>query len=95
MEKYADTCKFIFISEQLSKIIEPLKSRCLLVRVPLLNKNEIVQKIINISNEENINLSLEQLKTIIDNSDNKINNAIWYLEFIKNGLPIKKMIGLT
>ena len=27
MEKYADTCKFIFISNQLSKINEPLKSR--------------------------------------------------------------------
>lgn len=90
MEKYADTCKFIFISEQLSKIIEPLKSRCLLVRVPLPSKNEIVQKIITISDEENINISMDQLKIIIANSDNKINNAIWYLEFIKNGIPIKK-----
>ena len=89
MEKYADTCKFIFISEQLSKIIEPLKSRCLLVRVPLSSKNEITQKILNISYQENIDLSSKDLKNILNNCNNQINNAIWLLEYKKYGLNIK------
>ena len=89
MEKYADTCKFIFISEQLSKIIEPLKSRCLLVRVPLSSKNEITQRILNISYQENIDLSSKDLKNILNNCNNKINNAIWLLEYKKYGLNIK------
>lgn len=89
MEKYADTCKFIFISEQLSKIIEPLKSRCLLVRVPLSTNEEIVQKVLHVSNKENINLSFNELKNIVINCNHRINNAIWLLEYKKNNLEIK------
>ena len=89
MEKYADTCKFIFISEQLSKIIEPLKSRCLLVRVPLSTNEEIVQKVLHVSNKEKINLSFDELKNIVINCDHQINNAIWLLEYKKNNLEIK------
>lgn len=89
MEKYADTCKFIFISEQLSKIIEPLKSRCLLVRVPLSSKEEITQKILSISNKENIDLNFNDLNTIVKNCNNQINNAIWLLEHKKYEVNIK------
>ena len=89
MEKYADTCKFIFISEQLSKIIEPLKSRCLLVRVPLSSKEEITQKILSISNKENIDLNFNDLNTIVKNCNNQINNAIWLLEHKKYKVDIK------
>jgi len=40
MEKYSNSCKFILVSDQLSKIIEPLRSRCLLVRVQLPNTEQ-------------------------------------------------------
>ena len=49
MEKYANTCKFIFICDQLSKIIEPLRSRCLLIRVPLPTNNQIMETLLHIS----------------------------------------------
>lgn len=83
MEKYGDRCKFIFISEQLSNIIEPLISRCLLFRVPLPSKEQIIDIITYISVKENINLTCDNYKFILDNCDNKINNAIWLLEMIK------------
>lgn len=83
MEKYGDRCKFIFISEQLSNIIEPLVSRCLLFRVPLPSKNEIIDIVTYISIKENINITCNDYKFIIDNCDNRINNAIWLLELIK------------
>ena len=35
MEKYVNNCKFILINHQLSKVIEPIRSRCLCIRVPL------------------------------------------------------------
>ena len=38
MEKYVKSCKFIFICDQLSKVNEPIRSRCLLVRIPLLKE---------------------------------------------------------
>ena len=65
MEKYANTCKFIFISNQLSKIIEPLKSRSLLVRVPLPNYSQMLNIILNISKIENINLTMNDISEIL------------------------------
>jgi replication factor C subunit 3/5 len=86
MEKYADTCKFIFICDQLSNIIEPIRSRCLLIRVPLPNKYQITDTLLTICDKEDINIPAEKLKNIIGNSDNKINLAIWLLEMYKIGI---------
>jgi len=80
MEKYANTCKFIFICDQLSKIIEPLRSRCLLIRVPLPTNNQIMQTLLHITDKENIDISPSELDKIIGKSDNKVNMAIWLLE---------------
>ena len=83
MEKYANTCKFIFISNQLSKINEPLKSRCLIIRVPLLTNPMLLDIILNISNKEKLDLTFPEMKDIIDKSDNNINKTIWLLEMKK------------
>jgi replication factor C subunit 3/5 len=83
MEKYANTCKFIFISNQLSKINEPLKSRCLLIRVPLPTNEMILNVILNISTKEQITLSMNDIKDIMVNSDNNIDKTIWLLEVKK------------
>jgi replication factor C subunit 3/5 len=84
MEKYANTCKFIFICDQLSKIIEPLKSRCLLVRIPLPTNQMLINIMLNICQKENIELQLEDYKEIIKNSNNNINILLWLLEFKKH-----------
>ena len=80
MEKYSDTCKFILISDQLSKIIEPLRSRCLLIRIPLPSNIQILETLLFICENEQIDISFKQLNNIIVKSDNKVNNAIWLLE---------------
>jgi len=85
MENYADTCKFIFICDQLSKMIEPLRSRCIEIRVPLPNNVQIINTLLHISQMENINLSENDLYYIIKNCNQKIHNAIWLLELKKNG----------
>jgi replication factor C subunit 3/5 len=84
MEKYADTCKFIFICDQLSKMIEPLRSRCIEVRVPLPNNIQILNTLLHISQTENINLSGDDLQEILVNSNQKIYNTIWLLELKKH-----------
>jgi replication factor C subunit 3/5 len=80
MEKYSNTCKFILISDQLSKIIEPLRSRCLMIRVPLPTNEQILETILYISEKENITISYDMINDIIQNSDNKVNHALWLLE---------------
>lgn len=83
MEKYADTCKFIFICDQLSKMIEPLRSRCIEVRVPLPNNIQILNTLLHISHIEKIDLRSNDILEILENSNQKIYNAIWLLELKK------------
>ena len=90
MEKYANTCKFIFICDQLSKIIEPLRSRCLLIRVPLPTNIQIMQTLLHISDKENIDISPADLDNIISKSENKVNLAICLLEMKMNNFEYKK-----
>lgn len=90
MEKYSDICKFIFISDQLSKIIEPIRSRCILVRTPLPTAEQILDVLLKISHNENIKLEPYEYNQIIKESEHKINTAIWLLELKKYGLPYDK-----
>ena len=83
IEKYSDSCKFILISNQLTKIISPLRSRCLLIRIPLFTNIQILEVILYIANKEKIKLTLNGLNSIINKSENKINNAIYLLEMYK------------
>jgi len=83
MEKYSDSCKFIFICDQLSKIIEPIRSRCILFKTSLPTKEHIFETILRISDLDNIKLSLEDFNEIIQKSENKINQSIWLLELKK------------
>ena len=79
MEKYADICKFVFICDQLSKVLEPIRSRCLLVRIPLPTDSQIIDVITHISHRENICLDIKDYKYILDNCESRITNAIWLL----------------
>jgi replication factor C subunit 3/5 len=86
MEKYYKTCKFILCSYQLSKIIEPLRSRCLNIRIPSPSNIEILEILLNIIFKENININLELCFTIIKKAKGNIKIAIWMLELIKNNI---------
>jgi len=90
MEKYSSTCKFILISDQLSKIIEPLRSRCLMIRVPLPSNEQILETLLHICQKENITITYKKLSNIISNSENKVNHAIWLLEMYKYGIKYEK-----
>ena len=71
---------------QTTKIIEPIRSRCILFRTSLPTKEQIFETILKISDQENLNISLEDYNEIINNCENKINNAIWFLELKKHGI---------
>lgn len=85
IELVSDKCKFIFICDQLSRIIEPLRSRCILFRVPLLTNKMIFKVLLEICLTEKINISSKQINDIISKSDSMVTTAIWNLELFKNG----------
>lgn len=83
MELYAKTCRFIMVCNNLSKIFDPLKSRCRIFCVPLATKNDIDNIVTHISIMENIFLSHVERTAIIDWSQGKLKKAIWMLDAIK------------
>ena len=90
MEKYSDTCKFILVSEQLSKVIEPIRSRCLLLRISLPTNIQIIETILYICNNENITIKYKDIMQILYKTDNKISNAIWLLDMYKYNIKYEK-----
>lgn len=80
MEIYAKTCRFVMVCNNLSKIFDPLRSRCRIFCVPLPSIKSISSVITNIAIMENISLSNEDKKQILDNCNNNLKTAIWAVE---------------
>lgn len=83
MEKYSDICKFILISDNLCKIIAPIRSRCIMHRIPLPTDLNILEILLYIIYNENIDITEKEIKLILKKSNNIVNIAIWYLEMNK------------
>jgi replication factor C subunit 3/5 len=41
MEKYAGSCKLILCCQSVTKVIDPLRSRCMIIRVPAPSDNDV------------------------------------------------------
>lgn len=86
MEKYSGTCRFIMKCTSLSKVIEPLCSRCLCFRLEAPTDGELFERVYEISKQENINLSLKNYTDITTIANGNIKTAMWLLDLSKYGL---------
>lgn len=93
MEKSGERCKFIFICKQLSRVIEPIRSRCHLIRVPMPSNKIITNILTKIIIEEKIKINREVLDGIVEKSKGKINIAIMHLDFYNKGFIYKDNCG--
>lgn len=85
MERYNDKCRFIMWCKSLSKVIEPLRSRCICLRISAPTDSELFIYIFKISIKEGIMLEKEQYENIINNANGNIKKALWDLEFLRFG----------
>lgn len=88
MEMYAKICRFVMISDNLSKIIDPLRSRCSVFCVPAPTHLHIKNKLNLISALENITVTNNEIDNIIEKSDGNLKKCIWHLEHIKHGCEL-------
>lgn len=81
MEIYSRQCRFLFTCNNSSKIIDPIKSRCMIMctSLPSIKNNDIYNIIHNIALRENIDISADDLKNISTYSYNNLKKAIWML----------------
>jgi replication factor C subunit 3/5 len=86
MEKYHKTCKFILCGYQVSKIIEPIRSRCLNIRIPCPTFAELSSIIFDISCREDIQINDINLYKIVKKADGNIKNAMFLLDLYKENI---------
>ena len=91
MEKYSKNCRIIMTVNSLSKIILPIASRCLALRIPSPTENEIKLCLKQIIKSEGLDISDDQLKLIIKNSDRNIRLAINSLQLTTLGTYSKNV----
>ncbi|CAG8584272.1 10469_t:CDS:10, partial [Acaulospora morrowiae] len=80
MEKYISNIRIIFCCGTTSKIIAPIRSRCLLVRVAGPTVEEIAKVIRNIAEKENISLHNDLAIRIGERSEGNLRKAILTFE---------------
>jgi len=85
MEKYTKSCRLIMSCNSLTKIIPPIRSRCLSIRVPCPSESDIKTILTNIKLSESVNISDRQLELIVQSCDRNIRRAV-------NSLQLSKII---
>ena len=86
MEKYASTCRLILCCNNPSKVIEPVRSRCLGIRIPSPSHDDIHTVLKHISKKENVTCSDELAVTISKQCNRNLRRGLLMLEasYIQN-----------
>lgn len=80
MEKYMSTCRLILCCNSTSKVIAPIRSRCLAVRVPLPSVEEVSSVLSSVCRKEGLLLPPELAKQIAEKSGRNLRKALLMCE---------------
>ena len=80
MEKYSSQCRIILMCNSPSKIIEPVRSRCLSIRIPAPSHDDISQLLMQVAKRESCQCPLELAMKISLQSDRNVRRAVMMLE---------------
>lgn len=76
MEANAKTTRFILICNYSSKIIEPIQSRCAILRFRRFKPEDVIPALKNICRKENVDFDTKALQMIYEMSGGDLRNAI-------------------
>jgi len=82
MEKYMKTCRIILLTDSASKIIAPLRSRCLAVRVGAPSTEEVQTVLQKVAAKESLKLDSELGMRIAQKANRDLRRAILILESV-------------
>jgi len=80
MEKYMESCRLILCCNSSSKVIEPVRSRCLSIRIPAPTVQEISQILLHVAKKEGLVLPTEFSLKIAELSERNLRKALLMLE---------------
>uniref|UniRef100_A0A6A7FVZ4 Replication factor C subunit 2 n=2 Tax=Hirondellea gigas TaxID=1518452 RepID=A0A6A7FVZ4_9CRUS len=91
MEKQSRTTRFCLICNYVSRIIEPLTSRCAKFRFRPLGAGVVLERLRSISEAESVNISPDALSALVTISDGDLRRAITTLQSVARLQPGKEL----
>lgn len=85
MEIYSGTTRFAFACNQSNKIIEPLQSRCAILRYSRLTDSEIVKRVLQICEAEKVEYNDEGIAALVFSAEGDMRQAINNLQSTNAG----------
>lgn len=85
MEIYSNTTRFALACNNSTKIIEPIQSRCAVLRYTRLSDAEILYRLQQIAAKENVNYEMSGLEAIIFVAEGDMRNALNSLQSCHSG----------
>lgn len=76
MELYSNTTRFAFACNQSNKIIEPLQSRCAILRYSKLQDDQVLKRLLEIIKAEDVQYTNDGLEAIIFTAEGDMRQAI-------------------
>lgn len=76
MEIYSNTTRFVFACNQSNKIIEPIQSRCAILRYNKLTDAEVLSRLQDICKRENVDVTNDGMEALIFTADGDMRQAI-------------------
>ena len=80
MEVYSSTTRFCLICNYVSRIIEPLVSRCAKLRFSPLGRDAMQKRLLDIASAQSVNYSTEIYDQILDRSGGDMRRAVTLLQ---------------
>lgn len=80
MEKYSTNLRVIMCCSSASKIIGPIRSRCLNIRIPAPSRQDMVQTLQSIAQSENAAVSDPLIQSVVNVSEGNVRRALLALE---------------
>eukprot|EP00002_Diphylleia_rotans_P023426 TRINITY_DN4607_c0_g5_i1.p1 TRINITY_DN4607_c0_g5~~TRINITY_DN4607_c0_g5_i1.p1 ORF type:complete len:356 (+),score=86.12 TRINITY_DN4607_c0_g5_i1:79-1146(+) len=80
MEKYSSSCRIIMICNSLSKVMEPVRSRCLPIRVAAPSPDDILRVLATVARKEGITIPPTFANRLVDGCDGNLRRALLMLE---------------
>jgi replication factor C subunit 3/5 len=84
IEQNIKICRFILISNTINNLIEPIKSRCFLIKTPGFTKSFIKKKINLIIKKEKIKITKKNLNKLLDVANKNLKKSFLELDFYLN-----------
>ena len=88
MTEYSSTTRFALACNDSSKIIEPIQSRCSIMRFTRLAEEELLESIQNVIDKEQINYEQKGIEALIYLADGDMRAALNNLQATAAGFPI-------